>query len=135
MSHKYLEELKLSEDDMWFLDDSWEKDEDRKKKWKAERQEYGFDSRETWDLDAAFYLWLYERIRMYVDCASGLINMDYHTIEFKGATYTQIEVINMILERVRFYFSPEYKDYVIEHTQQIKEITELWGLVLPMMWW
>ena len=135
MSHKYLEELALSDDARFFLDDSWEHNTERREKWAAEREKYGFDSRETWGLREAFYLWLYERLRMFTDCAAGIIRLDYHTFEYKGQSYKQSEIIDMMLERIRLYFSPNFSESSEEHAGKVNEIAELWSLVLPVMWW
>ena len=40
---------------------------DRLKKYRKERKRYGFDTRETWNLDATASIWLYERLRAFED--------------------------------------------------------------------
>ena len=38
-------------------------DDTRLHKWKLERKTYGFDERETWNLDRSFAYWLLERLK------------------------------------------------------------------------
>lgn len=46
-----------------------------------EREEYGFDQRETWSLDFTAALWLYEHLKMYkkVSC----VDLSYHRFDIK----------------------------------------------------
>ncbi len=107
----------------------------RKERWAEQRSVYGFDDSETWDLSSTFYAWLYEHLRMYVDIGGKAVDLDFHKFEYHGCEYTQLAIINMILERIVFYFSEEYDDWTEEHVAYINEIGELWAIVLPAMWW
>ena len=131
MGHKYLEELELYEP----LDNYIPPDDERRPIWEKEREVYGFDSRETWNLDHAFYLWLYEHLRMYQEKASEIVDLHYHKFTFKGITFSQIELIDEILTRLRFYFSERYDDFDERDIAFVKEIAEIWAIVLPAMWW
>lgn len=136
MAHKYLDDIGVTKNqEHWWFDDNQYPDDKRLKKWEKEREIYGFDDRETWDLQHAFYLWLYERLMKYVESASPIVNLEYHKFEFKGKEYTQIEMIDMMLERLRFVFSSSYVDFEPESIEKAREIGEIWAIVLPAMWW
>lgn len=107
----------------------------RTEEWEIERQIYGFDSTETWDLNSTFYAWLYEHLRMYVDIGGEIVNLDFHKYEWHEREYTQLELINEILDRIRFYFSKDYDDFDMEDITYIREIGEIWAIILPAMWW
>ena len=109
--------------------------DERISEWEHEREIYGFDSTETWDLAETFYACLYEHLRMYQDKAGKIVNLHYHKFEWRGEEYYQDEIIDMILERLRFRFSDEYDDFEAEQNLYINEIGELWAIVLPAMWW
>ena len=131
MGHKYLEEL-----EQYYPVDTWGgEDDDRRFAWAGEREVYGFDSRETWDLDHVFYLWLYEHLRMYQEKASEIVDLHYHKFTFKGEEFYQDELIDKMLERLRFYFSKKYDDWDVDDTEYVREVAELWAIVLPAMWW
>lgn len=108
---------------------------DDHKEFKKQREIYGFDARETWDMRTSFYEWLYERLMMFVEVGGEVVNLNFHKFEYNGATYTQIELINKILELIRFYFSDEYDDYDEEHILKTSEICNMWSIIIPAMWW
>ena len=129
--HAYLDELEMDP----YPFSRYNPYDHRKERWAEQKRIYGFDDSETWDLSSTFYAWLYEHLRMYVDIGGETVNLEFHKFEYHGREYTQLEIINMILERIGFYFSEEYDDWTEEHVAYINEIGELWAIVLPAMWW
>ena len=131
MGRKYLDDI--GEDYSWV----WKPEgSERDELFEKEREIYGFDSRETWSLDYVFYMWLYERLKMFVEIGGQVVDLNYHKFDFKGKEYTQLELINMMIERLESYFKKE--DLFVsseEEYEPIKEIGEIWALVLPAMWW
>ena len=131
MGRKYLDDI--GEDYSWV----WEPEgSERDELFEKEREIYGFDSRETWSLDYVFYMWLYERLKMYIEYAGEIVNLNFHKFVYKEKEYTQLELINMMIERLESYFKKE--DLFVsseEEYESIKEIGEIWALVLPAMWW
>ena len=122
-------------DDVGVIDrpDTWNPNDKRQKQWKKERKKFGFDERETWCMDFTFYLWLYERLKMFLEIAP--IDFEYHTYVYKGNTYTQKQLIDMMIERLEFYFKPEYTGFDNEQYKYVSEIEEIWAVVLRDMWW
>ena len=110
-------------------------EDSRQARWAEQRKIYGFDDSETWGLESAFYAWLYEHLRMYVDIGGQVVDFHFHKFEWKTEEYYQDELIDMILERIRFYFSDDYDAFDAKHNLYLYEIGELWALVLPAMWW
>ena len=131
MGRKYLDDI--GEDYSWV----WKPEgSERDELFEKEREIYGFDSRETWSLDYVFYMWLYERLKMYIEYAGEIVNLNFHKFIYKEKEYTQLEFINMMIERLESYFQKE--DLFVsseEEYEPIKEIGEIWALVLPAMWW
>lgn len=130
MGHKYLEELETYRGPYWGIEQ-----DSRMKEWVDEKEIYGFDSTETWNLDTSFYLWLYEHLRMYKDKASEIVNLHFHQFVFKCKNYYQDELIDMMLERIRFLFSEEYDEFNNDHYDYVSETLEIWATILPAMWW
>lgn len=130
MGHKYLEELETYSGPYWGT-----KNDPREQEWIKEKETYGFDSTETWALDTSFYLWLYEHLRMYMDKASKIVNLQFHQFQFDGKSYYQDELIEEMLKRLRFYFSEEYDEFNEDHYTYVSKIGEIWSLILPAMWW
>lgn len=131
MGRKYLDDI--GEDYSWV----WKPEgSERDETFERECEIYGFDSRETWSLDYVFYMWLYERLKMFVEYAGEIVNLNFHKFIYKEKEYTQLELINMMIERLEFYFKKgDSFDLSEEEYEFIKEIGEIWALVLPAMWW
>lgn len=126
---KYLDDIGVKDHP-----DTWCEDSDeRQERWKKQREMYGFDDRETWNLDFVFYLWLYERLKMFLDVT--IIDLDFPRFEYNGKEYTQRQMIDMMIERLEFYFCKEYNDWNTEHVDYVLEIGKIWATVLPAMWW
>lgn len=134
MSRKYLEELH-SETVTNYCRLLENKEDDREAIWEKERQIYGFDNRETWSLDFTFYLWLYERLMMYKEIGGQAVDLTYHRFEYKNKEYTQLELIDEMLTRLRFCFSEEYNEWNEEDYEYVHEIEAIWAVILPAMWW
>ena len=129
MTHQYLDEVMRNKP--YFLEPS--------KEWKfwKQRRQYGFDQRETYALNDTFYCWLYERLRMYVDKASKIIDLEYHRFTWKGKEYTQLDLIRELLTHLEFYFKST-EDCILlnlEEEKIVREIGEIWAILLPAMWW
>jgi len=145
MGRKYLDDI--GEDYSWV----WKPEgSERDETFEKEREIYGFDSRETWNLDCVFYMWLYERLKMFVEIGGQVVDLNYNKFDFKGKEYTQLELINMMIEKLEYYFNEDARDSKIDEYRKqgmsiveadnkayepIKEIGEIWALVLPAMWW
>ena len=62
MAHKYLDDILPKGKTPYDFECD---DEIRNQKWEKEREQYGFDERETWNFDFTFFCWLYERLKKY----------------------------------------------------------------------
>ena len=130
--HRYFEEIegkKCEHPSKWGA-----KNDNRSQKWYEERRKYGFDSRETWSLDTAFYIWLYEHLMMFKEKAIGVIDLTYHKFEYKGETLTQIECIDRMIEGCKLFIQ-DSDTLDKEKQDKIKSVCDLWALVIPAMWW
>ena len=126
MKRKYLDDLGITN-----LPDLWNQTDERQKNWTKEREEYGFDERDTWSMSLTFECWLYEHLMMYKESAN--INFDFHKFEYKGKTYTQGEMINKMIELLET--SLKSSNSSLDEVDTIREIAQMWAVVLPAMWW
>lgn len=102
MGRKYLEEIGIGLEDIplgFCLEEASNIEKGRGKRWFLEREKYGFDSRETWDLDYTLKLYLYERLCMYNEklVLVGDELLKIKDIEYKGVVYTHKKAIDKIL--------------------------------------
>lgn len=132
--HKYFEELKNKP--WWHPSDLGLVNDKRSSQWHKERRNYGFDNRETWNLNYTFYVWLYEHLMMFKAYASKVIDLDFHTFEYKGETLTQLDCINRMIEGCKVYIAnPDELEISDEEKEKVDCVLDLWKLVLPIMWW
>lgn len=122
--NKYIKDLGINEENTpW----GWDINDKRKKE---QCDAYGFDERETWALNLTFAMWLYSRVSMFKEKASKIIKLDYHKFTIDDKEYTQIEMIDLILENTESYLkSSDNND------DKLVKATELFAKILPAMWW
>lgn len=129
MARKFLEDIGIADCSMGIdpEDERWEK-------WNKETEMYGFPTYETWDLEHQFYIWLYERVKRYLEVND--IDLNYHNFDYKGQKYSQKEIIEKILCGCELYFS-RYKGKELSERdeEKIKDIPWLWATVIHTMWW
>jgi len=128
MKHKYLEEIGF--------DPLYETKHDKlNKKWAKERKKYGFDSRETWNMDITFLAWLYEHLRMYQDV--NIVDLTFNKFDYNGEIINLEDAINKILENIKLVFKDE-TSYFIGDEKIItaeNEIMDLFHMIWKYLWW
>ena len=109
-----------------------------------QRRKYGFDERETWNLDYTFIEWVYKHCKLYYEVANEIIDLSWsgNNVIYKEKEMTQKEVIERILSLCEQYFeaanmneenwSVEKED---EAEKNLNEVVELWAIVWRNMWW
>ncbi len=125
---KYLDDLGLKPEKYGtnFMPDT----DKREKDWAEEREEYGFDNRETWNLDRTFIEWIYTRVMMYKEYSP--VNTSYHEIQYKETSITQGQAIDKILDLAKQILLNDDGKVFYDNS---REICDLWKEVLPFMWW
>ena len=73
--HKYLNKLGMRDD---FVCVPGTTNREQSKRFRKEREKYGFDSRETWSLKMTSALWLYERLKMYLKQAGKIVDLSFY---------------------------------------------------------
>lgn len=107
--------------------------------WMKEREKYGFDSRETWCLEHIFFSWLYERLMMYKEKASEIIDLTYHKFNIGGKEYTQMECIDKMLNLLEYILVSDIDASDLDEEgillKKKKKVLKIWSKILPAMWW
>ena len=83
--HKYLNQIGISSKEPCIFNTS-EFEPSKTKKYKQERQKYGFDSRETWCLSYTMISWIYSHIQYMKEEAGKVINWKYHKLNIPVLT-------------------------------------------------
>ena len=89
---------------------------------------------ECWNLDLALVEWLNEHLKFFKEEVNGIINLEYHTYIYNGKEYTQLEIINRLIE-----LTEELQDVysiVPDDKEKMKdEMYDLLKLVHFDLWW
>lgn len=125
MGRKYLEDIGWQPMDL-------RPDDLRHEEWKKEREIYGFDETETWNLCDTMYGFIYERLKMFNECNG--VNTEFYKLEYKGQILTMQECIDRILKSLELAIKNpvSYKEDIIDATQ---EAMELLALCHGTLWW
>jgi len=105
----------------------------RQRAWVAQRARYGFDGRETWSLRTTMMELLYERLKMYLDLADSVINLDHYQFIFEGVAFTQRECIVLLIALAEDALHPDREERVSDEASG--RFWTLWALIHPVMWW
>ena len=92
---KYLKDIGVRDDDIpenWGADD---KNSERRDLWAKQREEYGFDERETWSFDKSLYMFVYERLMMYNEV--NILDTTFHKQMHRGVEITFQEAIDRMI--------------------------------------
>lgn len=113
--HRFLNEIGIKDDHICApstTDD--DNGSERMELFIKEREEYGFDQRETWSLDFTAALWLYEHLKMYKEKAGEIVNLSFHRFNI-----SEVKVDQKIWETEKI---SDIQDHV--STGEEKEITQ-----------
>lgn len=145
MTRKYLDDIGLTSR----FDNNWNssRPDKRKERFVAQRATYGFDERETWSLKDTLAMYLYERIKMYIEIGGERVDLEYHKFNFKDKSMTQLEILNQILDDLKFYLKGEdnsdggypslQRMFELDNLRRERyhEALELLNLVIEALWW
>lgn len=126
MSRKYLEQIGVTS-----RPDNWCEDDKRQKEWEEDRQKYGFDERELWNMDFAFRLWLYERLKAFQEIAP--VNLKHGVIKIQGVKYTIEGAVNYLIELLKDSFADDLWSY--HDHPKYKEVYKTWAKISPFLGW
>lgn len=104
-----------------------------------QRRIRGWSDDETWNLNYEFILWLNSRFKKYREQAIKIVNLEYYKFEYKDKTYTQLQVIDRIIELTDYIINGDYYEMMwsdVEHLEAMKdEIFDLFKMSFGAMWW
>lgn len=153
VKHKYLDDIGVEYKHLFpylYKEENDKFHADTQEFFQKDYEIYGFTSNETWDLDNTFYKWIYERVKRFVEVGGKMVDLSYRKFTFKGKEYTQLELINAMLERLEYYFEEDAIDNKVDEYRKqgmdildadnkayepVIEIGEIWAMLLPYIWW
>lgn len=101
---------------------------------KAEKKLY----KETWSLDTVITDYLLTHLVAYKKYAGEVVDLTYHKFNYQGKEYTQLELIDMMIDLCRKMqvtkWTDEWKTFE-EYQKCYPQLFEILTLVFPAMWW
>lgn len=108
-------------------------------KYWLQRRTRGWSDDETWNLNYEFILWLNSRFKKYREQAIKMVDLEYYRFEYKDNIYTQLQVIDRIIELTDYIINNDYYEMMwsdVEHLEAMKnEIFDLFKMSFGAMWW
>lgn len=117
------------------------------KKRRKQIKEYGFCDIETYNLDMLFFQWLYSHLKMYKDLAGKVVDLGWENgIEIRVPSANKdnkekevircslLRAINILIDMTEKVLKDMLKGKDID-SEECKNICEIWGVILPYMWW
>lgn len=93
---------------------------------------------ECWNLNNELLWWLNEHLKVYLDDANKYVDLEYHTITYKRKTYTQLEVINRLIELTNYLIGADCMEKCVNVKDVTKAKDEMYDLLKQVhfyMWW
>lgn len=128
MGRKFLKELGVKP-----IEEVTEQDDPRRVKWGREREEYGFDSRQTWVLDTTMIELLYERILLFEELS--ILDRSEKVVEVDGVEILFPDVVKEIVTLCEKILTTDCEEsYSLEEIWQDservnKELDECYGKI------
>lgn len=134
---RYLDEVGVKRKDR---PEGWHNNLKRKIKCWFQRRRYGFDYRETFDLDYTWTLWMYERLKMFRKYATEMVDLTEQRYEFDGEKWSLLELIDMMLTRLEYRLNPKFKydDCAPDDEREFNYVhtaERIWAVICRDMWW
>ena len=104
-----------------------------------QRRTRGWSDDEVWNLNYEFILWLNSRFKKYKEQATKMVDLEYYKFEYKDKTYTQLQVIDRIIELTDYIIDNDHYEMMwsdIKHLEALKnEIFDLFKISFDAIWW
>jgi len=115
------------------LPEGWANKTGRDKEWKKQRKVYGFDERETWELDHVFKTLIYERLCMYNYWCG--IDTTYHKFEYNGEILTFQDCLDKMIEGFKIGITEESDEDYDYKREKINQAYDILALCHESLWW
>ena len=107
---------------------------------------------DTYALDSSFIDWLSERLMVYKDEASKIIDLEFHKYQYKGREYTQLQLLDKLIKttnKLKDLYNNEpditgktsdeiiqiYKTYRSKLNRLKREMFEIFSLIFWQLGW
>lgn len=109
----------------------------KKIKYWFQKRTRGWSDDELWDLNISFFKYINSRFTEFKKQASKTIDLTYHKYDYKGKTYTQLELIDEIIRLSNFFINMYEHDTAVLITEKslLHDFFTILEKVIPHMGW
>ena len=104
-----------------------------------QRRIRGWSDDETWNLDYEFIKWVNSRFKKYKEKAIGTVDLEYHKFKYKRKEYTQLQLIDRVIELTDEILTDEYWNLIYTDAERLEknkdEVFDIFKLIYGVMWW
>lgn len=104
-----------------------------------QRRARGWSDDITWDLNNHFIEELNIKLKKYRELAGKVVNLEFHTFEYQGKTYTQLELIDKLIdttdELIKLDINTWDSDSAVLVQKDINEVFNIMKLIVYSLWW
>ena len=104
-----------------------------------QRRIKGWSDDETWNLDYEFIKWVNSRFKKYKEKAVGAVDLEYHKFKYKRKEYTQLQLIDRVIELTDEILTDEYWNLIYTDAERLEknkdEVFDIFKLIYGVMWW
>ena len=61
-----------------------------------------------------------------------MVDLTYHKFEYEGKTYTQLEIIDILINLTS---TIDLDSWEPEDTQKVEDVLNLFKIIFPSLWW
>lgn len=103
----------------------------------TKKKEQKIIKEECWNLNIELLKWLNIHFKVYKEDASKIVNLSYHTFIYDKQEYTQLEIIDRIIELTDYLLLDDnyLPSTIIIIRNKQKQLFDLLELVFNAMWW
>lgn len=130
MKRKYLDQANIPNESR---PDKWGKGTVRDKKWKKQREKYGFDERDTYSMDTTFYCWLLEHLMMYNEVNN--LDLGKCLIKYNEQELTLQECINRMIDGCLIALTNSNYEFDSELKSKVDDVVNIWAVTIHTIWW
>ena len=92
---------------------------------REQQETYGFDDRDTWNLNTTMVTLLYERLKMYDEV--NIVDTSFHTVEHNGVVLTMQQALELMVELAEEVLTHGISEYDQALAREEEEYWELEG--------
>lgn len=91
---------------------------------------------ECWNVDYNFIVWLNQHLKVYLQDAPKVVNLEYHKFEYQGQEYTQKQLIERMIELSdNLIEDGHYFDWEEQYSSMTNELLDIFKLCFQTLWW